>query len=212
MKKLYFGLVFAVATLASAIGSALPACAVNFVYGNVTYDVTTHTGLSFNDLRAIITSPDNALWGANQNGYGNAGLAKALAGVVKGDLGYPNEINARDADYNSIDIKVGPYFAYGIHFLMFYPTTILSSSYASTSTYYNGQYGQLLDYVGINYCGMGSNCSIINQMPTDETYATATVVSDAVPEPLTILGSITATGFMAAFNRIKNKKKQNKSN
>ena len=36
------------------------------------------------------------------------------------------------------------------------------------------------------------------------TYATAT----AVPEPLTILGSITATSFLAAFNRIKNKKKE----
>jgi hypothetical protein len=29
----------------------------------------------------------------------------------------------------------------------------------------------------------------------------------AVPEPLTILGSIAATGFITAFNRIKNKKK-----
>ena len=39
------------------------------------------------------------------------------------------------------------------------------------------------------------------------TYATA-VPSGAVPEPLTILGSITATGFVAAFNRIKNKKEE----
>jgi len=29
-----------------------------------------------------------------------------------------------------------------------------------------------------------------------------------VPEPLTILGSIAATGFLAAFNRIKSKKKE----
>ena len=29
-----------------------------------------------------------------------------------------------------------------------------------------------------------------------------------VPEPLTILGSIAATGFMAAFNRIKSKKEE----
>ena len=36
------------------------------------------------------------------------------------------------------------------------------------------------------------------------TYATAT----AVPEPLTILGSIAATGFVASFNRIKNKKEE----
>jgi hypothetical protein len=204
MKKPYFDLVVAVATLASAIGSALPACAVNFVYGNVTYDVTTHTGLLFNDLTAIITSPDNVLWGTN--GYGNEDLAKGLAGVVKGDLGYPNVINGHDPDYNSIDIKVGPYFAYGIHYLMFYPTTISSSSYASTPTYYNGQYGQLLDYVDISYCGMGSNCSISNLIPTDETYATATVVPDAVPEPLTILGSITAAGFGVAFKRKKNDK------
>jgi hypothetical protein len=91
---------------------------------------------------------------------------------------------------------------------MFYPTTISSSSYASTPTYYNGQYGQLLDYVNINYCGMGTNCIIPNATPISETYATATVVLDAVPEPLTILGSIAATGFMAAFNRIKNKKEK----
>jgi hypothetical protein len=186
MKKPYFGLAVAVATLASAIGSALPACAVNFVYGNVTYDVTTHIFTEWNDLWPIITS-QNALWGDR------SGLAEGLAGVVKGDLGYPNVF------YFDPNVKTGPYFVYGIHTLRFYPTTISSFSYASTPTYYQGQYEQLLSFQ-LNYSD--------NSMPTGETYATATIVPDAVPEPLTILGSIAATGFMAVFNRIKNKKEK----
>lgn len=46
--------------------------------------------------------------------------------------------------------------------------------------------------------------SFIGQSIPNITHATAT----AVPEPLTILGSITATGFLAAFNRIRNKKEE----
>ena len=71
--KSVFALSVAGATLASAIGIASPAGAVNFTYNNATYDVTTHTG-SFNDLQSTLTSSNNALWG-------NPSLAEGLAGV-----------------------------------------------------------------------------------------------------------------------------------
>ncbi len=95
--KSVFALSVAGATLASAIGIASPAGAFNFVYDNVTYDVTTHTG-SFTDLKSTLTSSNNALWG-------NPNLAEGLAGVVKGDLGY------QPSPYDGQSV-IGPYFAY----------------------------------------------------------------------------------------------------
>jgi hypothetical protein len=75
MKKLYFGLVVVVVSLASAINPASPAGAFNFVYSNVTYDVMIHTG-SFNDLQTTLTSSNNALWG-------NASLSEGLGAYEK---------------------------------------------------------------------------------------------------------------------------------
>ena len=163
--KSVFALSVAGATLASAIGIASPAGAFNFVYDNVTYDVNTYTG-SFNDLQSTLTAPNNALWG-------NDNLAYGLAGVVKGDFGYPNYVYG------------GPYFAYG--FPLYYGNQSLVESFY----YYNSS--SPVTYFAISYTD-----------DTTATHATAT----AVPEPLTILGSITATGFLAAFNRIRNKKEE----
>jgi hypothetical protein len=168
--KSVFALSVAGATLASAIGFAGPAGAVNFVYGNVTYDVNTYTG-SFTDLQTTLTASNNALWG-------NQSLSFGLADVVKGALGYPN-------DGSSVFTRIrGPYFAYDR---------------------YDGNFSS--GYVG-TYASeaMGGGQIFQNLFPQSNTatYATAT----AVPEPLTIMGSITATGFLAAFNRIRNKKEE----
>ena len=168
--KSVFALSVAGATLASAIGIASPAGAFNFVYDNVTYDVTTHIG-SFTDLQSTLTASNNALWG-------NQSLSFGLADVVKGALGYPNYTS-------SIFLRSrGPYFAYDRYDGNF------SSGYVGT-------------YVSEGMAGSQIFQNLLPQSNT-ATYATAT----AVPEPLTILGSITATSFLAAFNRIKNKKKE----
>jgi hypothetical protein len=168
--KSVFALSVAGATLASAIGIASPAGAFNFVYDNVTYDVNTYTG-SFNDLKPTLTAPNNALWG-------NENLADGLAGVVKGDLGYPNY----DPNVGAGGIYWGPLFPYDF-------------------TYYSDNVNNVFAYSFMKDYHQLPNYSTID---VARTYATAT----AVPEPLTILGSITATGFVAAFNRIKNKKKE----
>ena len=164
MKKSVFALSVAGATLASAIGIAPSAGAFNFTYNNATYDVNTYTG-SFNDLRSTLTASNNALWGSPS-------LAYDLAGVVKGDLGYPN-------------LYGGPYFVYGFPLFSGNPNVVESFYY-------------------FNFSGPVTYFTSSDTDDATATYATAT----AVPEPLTILGSITATGFLAAFNRIKNKKEE----
>ena len=169
--KSVFALSVAGATWASAIGFASPAGAFNFSYNNVTYDVNTHTG-SFADLQTTLTASNNALWG-------NPNLAEGLAGVVKGDLGYPN-----DSDFSTFPRSRGPYFAYDRY----------------DGTFTGGYVGT---YVSEAMAGGYVFQNLLPQSNT-VTYATAT----AVPEPLTILGSITATGFLAAFNRIRNKKEE----
>jgi hypothetical protein len=110
--------------------------------------------------------------------WGNGNLSYGLAWVVKGDFGYPNRVYG------------GPYFAY--EFAYGGDPNVVASYY-----YYNSNPN--IDFTTLNLYFTTSN--------TDDataTYATAT----AVPEPLTILGSITATGFLAAFNRIRNKKEE----
>jgi hypothetical protein len=178
--KSVFALSIAGATLASAIGITSPAGAFNFVYDNVTYDVNTYTG-SFNDLQSTLTAPNNALWG-------NDNLAYGLAGVVKDDLGYPNTLAVGG---NSSFYVRGPFFAsyYGAGSL--YPSNY---RIASGATY---------NLSPCEFCSSFTS-SFVVPVDTTITYATAT----AVPEPLTILGSIAATAFVAAFNRIKNKKEE----
>ena len=167
--KSVFALSVAGATLASAISIASPAGAFNFVYDNVTYDVTTHIG-SFTDLQSTLTASNNALWG-------NQSLSFGLADVVKGDLGFPNDIAV------GFTRSRGPYFAYDRYDGTF------TSGYVGTYAY-DGP-------------GFATSFNLLPQSNT-VTYATAT----AVPEPLTILASIAATGFVAAFNRIKNGNKE----
>ena len=70
------------ATLASAIGSASPAGAINYVYNGNTYEVNTYTD-TFTNLQSILTATDNAVWG-------NSTLALGLANVVGSSEGYPN--------------------------------------------------------------------------------------------------------------------------
>jgi hypothetical protein len=111
MRKSLFGLVVAGATLAGAIGSAGPAGAVNYVYDNVTYHVTTISG-TWDSVERQVTLESNAL-------LYNDSLASGLANVVGDSLGLPNGIS-------------GPLFAYGLvtaapdpalYFLMSYQWT-----------------------------------------------------------------------------------------
>jgi hypothetical protein len=97
MRKSFFGLVVAGATLAGAIGSASPAGAINVVYNGNTYDVTTISG-TWDSVESQLTS--NAFWGNNS-------LASGLAGVVTNSLGLPNE-NFYTGDGSS----AGPLFAF----------------------------------------------------------------------------------------------------
>ena len=85
---------------------------------------------------------------------------------------------------NGIGLLMGPYFA----------SSIVNDSLV---------YGSVFCGKGC-FIGSGSTLSVPFLGELQQTYATAT----AVPEPLTILGSITATGFLAAFNRIRNKKEE----
>jgi hypothetical protein len=174
VRKSVFGLIVAGATLVSAIVSALPADAINFVYNDIAYNVTTYKG-SYDTLRPILTDSKNLLWG-------NANLSAGLAGVVGSSLGMPN------CWYNQNEC--GPYFGYE-EFVEPSPFTgvFLSLYFYHTATFVGDFVGVSQDWYPV---------STVDGL----TYATAT----AVPEPLTILGSIAATGFVAAFNRIKNKK------
>ena len=70
------------ATLASAIGSASTAGAINYVYNGNIYDVTTLTG-TFDDLATQLTATHNALWG-------DYFLSIGLADVVGTSEGLPN--------------------------------------------------------------------------------------------------------------------------
>lgn len=116
MRKSFFGLVVAGATLAGAMSSAGPANAINYVYNNVTYDVTTLTG-TFNDLQATLTASNNALWG-------NPSLSSGLVDVVKGDLGFPNDIAGDFTRFR------GPYFAYDS-----FTPPFITSGYVGTYAY-----------------------------------------------------------------------------
>jgi hypothetical protein len=82
MRKSFFGLVVAGATLAGAIGSASPAGAVFYNVNGTNYDITTVKG-TYYDVQTQLTSASNVLWG-------NESLAALLAGVVRGELGHPN--------------------------------------------------------------------------------------------------------------------------
>jgi hypothetical protein len=180
--KSVFALSVAGVTLASAIGIASPAGAFNFVYDKVTYDVTTHTG-SFNDLKSTLTAPNNALWG-------NPSLAEGLAGVVKGDLGY------QPSPYDGQSV-IGPYFAYNNY--DYAPTNyFVVDAYNVRFNYYFGN-----GYISVPE-GLPPGDTLVGQTLPNITYATAT----AVPEPLTMLGAITAAGFGVAFKRKQNSKQE----
>jgi hypothetical protein len=182
MKKSIFGLVVVGATLASAIGSALPAGAVNYVYNNVTYDVTTHAG-SFNDLQATLTALDNALWG-------NASLSEGLAGVVMGSLGYPNGFN--DAAGSTYIEYIGPYFAYNSY-------DDAPANYFVVDLYHYAFYPNASSY-------SGTRSTLIGQSDATSTYAKATAVPWDISGSATILGSITGIGLGVVLRQLKNRK------
>ena len=126
MRKSVFGLAVAGATLAGAIGYASPTGAVNYVYNNVTYDVTTYTG-SYNTLQSTLTAGKNDLWG-------NAPLSKGLSDVVADSFGLPNN--------DLFGRHVGPYFAFNMEAV---PT---SYDFVEAYAYPNVSYALGLNTVG----------------------------------------------------------------
>jgi len=112
--------------------------------------------------------------------WGNASLSEGLAGVVMGSLGYPYPL-----------VRGGPLFAYD-------DIGILAGIYDYP----------IKSYVWIDDPNVGFTGVVSDAHARDSSWVYAKATATAVPEPLTILGSITATGFLAAFNRIKNKKEE----
>ena len=145
---------------------------------NFTYDNATY---DVNTYTGSFNDLQSTLTAPNNALWGkDFTFAVGLAEVVKGDLGYPNSFN-----FGNNYLEFGPYFAYEL-----LPGG--TSNHISGATFCN------------NCSGGAAALTPISPADLTQTFATAT----AVPEPLTILGSITATGFLAAFNRIKNKKKE----
>ena len=155
MRKSIFGLVVAGATLAGAIGSALPAGAVNYVYNGNTYDVTTLTG-TFYDLQSTLTASDNKLWG-------NATLAQGLANLVGTSLGFGGP--------KRVDYPWGPLFAHAAPVIYTNSTLTMINVLGYT---YNAEGG----YVGITThapIGVDLNGQIFYN---SNTYATASLVGE----------------------------------
>ena len=170
------------ATLASAISYASPAGAAVLTYNGSSYNVTTMEG-TFDALKNNIANSTNLLWG-------NENLAKNLAKVadVEKSQGYPNQNG-----------NMGPYYAYSysnlfVGFGGFNEQSIVFYAYEKPG------YNQAINGWGICYNGCRSQ--------SVQTWAIATAIPSAVPEPLTILGSITASGFGVAFKRKKNSNKE----
>lgn len=111
--------------------------------------------------------------------WGNQGLAAQLSSVVKDQLGLPNTGNS------------SPYFAYGTFAWNGDPVGVL-----------------VLNYFSETQPALPSQQGLDPWNGASTAYAVGTAVPAAVPEPLTILGSITAAGFGVAFKRKKNSNKE----
>ena len=110
--------------------------------------------------------------------------------MVKGDLGY------QPSPYDGQSV-IGPYFAYNNYDDA--PTNyFVVDAYNVRFNYYFGN-----GYISVPE-GLPPTSTLVGQTLPNITFATAT----AVPEPLTILGSITAAGFGIAFKRKKNRNKE----
>jgi hypothetical protein len=189
MKKLFFCFVVAGATLVSAIVSASPAGAVNYLINNVTYDVQTQFG-TFDDLQLTLTAASNVVWG-------NAKLAYDLASVSLNDLGFPNGIG----DWSDSTSR-GPYFAFDHYQKIGYgtpanPLWVSSVYFAQKVNFsiccsYPVQVGSDPEFGNSAYGSIG-------------TYATATAVPWEISGSATIFGSITGIGLGIGLNRLKSK-------
>jgi hypothetical protein len=181
MKKSVFGLVFASATLAGAMGSASPAGAVIYDYNGSSYDVTTHVG-SFNALQSTLQSTNNKLWG-------DALLSSDLANLVGLDLGLPNsELGPPAQEWPGHAGQFGPYFAYS-----------------------NENFGgdDLVWMIGVNEQGFSVSGNF-GVLATDvRTFATATAVPWDISGSATIIGSITGIGLGVGLKRLTSKKNIN---
>jgi hypothetical protein len=194
----------AVATLASAISSALPAGAVNYVYNGNTYDVTTLTG-TFYGLQPTLTASDNKLWG-------NATLAQGLANLVGTSLGFGGP--------KRVDYPWGPLFAHAAPVIYTNSTLTMINVLGYT---YNADWG---------HAGITTHAPIGADLDgqifyNSNTYATASLVGEnsggsggtdgggGTPVPWDIsgnsiiLGSITGIGLGTGLKQLKKSTSKN---
>lgn len=182
--KSVFALSVAGATFASAIGFASPAGAVNYVYNNVTYDVTNIRG-SFNSLKPILTAADNVLW-ANASPSFALELAKTVGFLGGGNGNFCFGVDNATCSY-------GPLYAYD------YRPSDLNEP-GDTRVF-------VMSAFEIWYGGGGFGYTPQDVEREDILYAKATVV--AVPWELsgsaTIFGSITGIALGIGLKRLKGK-------
>lgn len=98
--KTVSSVVLGAAAIGLSVGSVSPAAAAclssdckTVTYQGTSYDVSKLTG-TFNDLQSTLTQQ---IW------WGSSSAASAFAGLVGGDLGFPN---------GGVNFSFGPYFAF----------------------------------------------------------------------------------------------------
>ena len=203
--KSVFALSVASVTLASAIGLASPAGAEVYKFAGKSYDVTVRQGTFF-ELQSVLTSTENQLWGDSL-------LAENLSIAVGSRFGFPNPGNLPGYTYTVPLNYYGPIFAYrdfpGIKISVGGPG---SGGPSSSPPIVRGWWLRQ-DYLTLKEVSIANIPNYENSF-LGLTWATAVLVSEpfvpsaSVPEPLTILGSITAAGFGIAFKRKKNRNKE----
>jgi hypothetical protein len=183
MRKSFFGLVIAGATLAGAIGSASPAGAVFYNVNGTNYDIKTVTG-TYYEVKTQLTSASNVLWG-------NESLASLLANVVGGGLGHPNLTSPGFGVF-------GPMFA-------FRDSPVGDSTYYVGSTHVKDWHSVWLvqmGYVGVYGIAWGGN----ENRNSINTYATASIGSaEPVPWETDALPVIGSTILFAGGLWVRNK-------
>jgi hypothetical protein len=205
MKKLYFGLVVAVATLASAIAS-MPASAfsvlsetvnVNLQSQEASFKIEFDKSPDFFTVDSVGRAANSFQYFINFENDGSPLNYDLLDVIIRGDeiknTGSIIIRNAFTSGYTDPNSGGWGSIRGSVPFLLSNNIINFNVSLAVL-----GDLDGLFTYDLETYEFGGMSSRIRNQQ--------SHIIN--VPEPLTILGSIAATGFMAAFNRIKSKKEE----
>ena len=190
MKRKSVSLVVAVAgaNFASVIAS-MPASAYSVKVNGATWDLTTYT--TFGSC-----SPEYCFY--SQPWWGDESLAIEFAAAVSYNMGGPNPLILPLG--GTLHESMGPLFVYDYDQDRDFGGGIIgadvSAAYIFEKNVVESGIGTWGGYIAGPYV-------------LEYTYAKADLLSmSAVPEPLTILGSITAAAFGVAFKRKKNSNKE----